>query len=70
MYPSPELLTEAEKVQGQPAILLCHTIKGKGIPYAETHNTRSNFALTEEQYEEAMAHLATLEAEIVHAHAS
>ena len=63
-------LAEAEQVQGQPAVLLCHTIKGRGIPYAETHNTRSNFALTEEQFEEAMAHLDALEAEIVHAHAS
>ena len=62
-------LAEADAIQGQPAIILCHTVKGKGIPYAETHHTRSNFALTKEQFEEAMTHLATLEAEISHARA-
>lgn len=59
-------LAAAEEGQEKPAVLLCHTTKGKGIPYAETHPTRSNFALTEEQYSEAMAHLDAMEAELVH----
>ncbi len=62
-------LAAAEQVRGQPPIILCHTTKGRGIPYAETHHTRSNFALTEEQYAEAMANLDSLEAEVTHGHA-
>jgi transketolase len=59
-----EALAAAEKVKGQPSVVLCHTVKGKGIPFAETHPTRSNFALTPEQDQEAVAYLETLEAEI------
>ncbi len=62
-------LAAAEQVRGQPPIILCHTTKGRGIPYAETHHTRSNFALTEEQYVEAMANLDSLEAEVNNGHA-
>jgi transketolase len=54
-------LAEAEQVRDAPSVLLCHTVKGKDIPYAETHETRSNFALTAPQYEEAFAHLSALE---------
>jgi transketolase len=54
-------LAAAEEVNGQPSVLLCHTTKGKGIPYAESHETRSNFALTAPQFDEAFAHLAALE---------
>ena len=54
-------LAQADQVRGRPSVLLCHTTKGKGIPYAENNNTRSNFALTSAQYEEAFAHLAILE---------
>jgi len=57
-------LAAAERVSGKPAVLLCHTVKGKGIPFAETHPTRSNFALTSEQDQEAVAYLDTLEAEV------
>ncbi len=57
-------LAAAERVSGRPAVLLCHTVKGKGIPFAETHPTRSNFALTSEQDQEAVAYLDTLEAEV------
>ncbi len=50
-------LAEAEQVNEQPTVVICHTVKGRGIPYAETHRTRSNFGLTQEQYEEAMGSL-------------
>ncbi len=50
-------LAAAEAVEGRPAVLLCHTAKGKGIPYVEQNNTRSNHGLTEAQYAEAFANL-------------
>jgi transketolase len=52
-----QALSAAEQVRDRPAVLLCHTIKGRGIPHAETQPTRSNFSLTEEQFQEALAHL-------------
>jgi transketolase len=50
-------LAQAEAVQGKPRVILCDTIKGKGIPFAEENPTRSNFALTEEQYQGSISHL-------------
>ena len=56
-----QALASAHQVQGRPSILLCRTVKGKGIPYAENNPTRSNFALTEDQYLEAIASLEAQE---------
>lgn len=56
-----QALEAAEKIKGQPSILLCNTVKGKDIPYVENNQTPSNFALTEEQYIEAMTYLKNLE---------
>ena len=50
-------LYHAEQIIDKPSVLLCSTIKGKGIPYAENNPTRSNFSLSEEQYMEAIAFL-------------
>lgn len=55
-------LCDAEQVRGRPSVVLCNTIKGKGIPHAEKNPTRSNFALTEDQYQEAIANLNQQEA--------
>jgi transketolase len=55
-----QALFEAERIKGQPAILLCHTVKGKGIPYVETQPTRSNFGLEEGHYHEALASLDSM----------
>jgi len=59
-------LYAAERVEGQPAIVICRTVKGKGIPYVENYPTKPNILLTEETYWECLAHLDTLEAEIIH----
>ena len=48
----------------RPTILLCRTIKGKGIPWAENRNTKSNFFLEEQYYRAATVHLAALESEL------
>jgi transketolase len=60
-------LHESEQVKEKPSVVLCHTVKGKGIPYAETHHTRSNFFLEPEYYREAMEKLAIQKKEIADA---
>lgn len=57
-------LENTENAKDQPSILLCNTVKGKGILYVENNRTPSNFALSDEQYNETMAYLKTLEVEI------
>jgi transketolase len=60
-----ESLDQAERVQDKPAIVLCHTTKGKGIPYVENYPTKPNILLTQDKYEECMAHLDSVEREIL-----
>jgi len=57
-------LTNLEAVTDQPAILICHTVKGKGIPYVENYPTKPNILLTEEKYQECLAHLDQVESEL------
>ena len=57
-------LAEAEKVEDKPSVILCSTIKGKGIPWAEARNTKSNFLLESEYCKEALASLDSREKEI------
>jgi transketolase len=60
-------LHESEQGKEKPSVVLCHTVKGKGIPYAETHHTRSNFFLEPEHYREAMEMIAAQKKEITDA---
>ena len=46
-----ESLDSTEKVKGKPSIIIAHTIKGKGIPFAECNAAFHNGAMTQEQYE-------------------
>jgi transketolase len=57
-------LDAAERVEGRPSVILCSTVKGKGIPWAESRNTKSNFKLEEGPCAEALAALAAREKEI------
>lgn len=50
-------LDQAEMVRGQPVMILAHTVKGKGIPFAENTAAFHNGILTEEQYREALDYL-------------
>lgn len=58
-------LHEADAIQGQPAIVLCNTIKGKGIPYVENYPTKPNILLTEDKYHECIEHLDEVEKELL-----
>jgi transketolase len=59
-----QALAQAETVKGKPTIILCHTIKGKGIPYIENYPTKPNILLTDEKYQECLAHLDDVERKI------
>ncbi len=57
-------LAEAEAVRGAPAVVLCRTVKGKGIPWNERAQARSNYLLEEAHCAEALAALEAQEREI------
>ena len=48
-------LENADKIINQPKIIIAHTIKGKGISFAEHNAAYHNGELTEEQYKMACA---------------
>ena len=51
-------------MQGQPAVVLCRTVKGKGIPWAERTPARWNYLLEEAHCVEALAALDAQEEEL------
>lgn len=56
-----EAFDEAEKIKEKPTVIIAHTIKGKGIPFAENNAAFHNGAMTQDQYELALKHLAEKE---------
>jgi transketolase len=59
-----EALDAAERVKGQPSVIVADTVKGKGISFAEHNAAFHNGAFTEEQYRQALAELAARRAEL------
>lgn len=53
-----ETLDQVEKIEGKPKMIIAHTVKGKGLPFAENNVAFHNGELTKEQYEKACADLA------------
>jgi transketolase len=51
-------LHKAQKVEGQPAIIVAHTIKGKGISFMENNNHFHGVAPTPEEMKRALEELA------------
>jgi len=62
-----QALYAADQVRGKPALVICNTIKGKGIPYVENYPTKPNILLTEEKYQECLQHLDEVEKELINA---
>jgi len=52
-----DALDKADTVKGKPAAIVANTVKGKGVAFAEGKAAFHNGALTQEQYDEAMAGL-------------
>jgi transketolase len=60
-------LDAAERVKGQPSVIVADTVKGKGISFAEHNAAFHNGMFTEDQYRQAMAELETRRAELARA---
>lgn len=57
-----EALDLAPKIHGKPTIIIARTVKGKGVSFMEHKSAWHGRAPTKEQYEQAVAELAELEA--------
>lgn len=53
-----DALDAADRFNGKPTVIIAHTIKGKGISFAENVVGFHNVALTQEQYQAALDELA------------
>lgn len=51
-------LDEADTASGKPTVIIAHTVKGKGVSFAENVVACHNVLLTEEMYNQAIAELA------------
>lgn len=51
-------LDAADAVTGQPTVIIAHTIKGKGVSFAENNAAFHNAALSADAYAQALAELA------------
>lgn len=51
-------LDEADKVKGKPTVIVAHTVKGKGVSFAENVVSYHNGTLTEETYAQALKELS------------
>jgi transketolase len=60
-------LYAAENTTGQPAVIICHTTKGKGVPYIEFENQKAHIFLSDEKHDECIAYLDEKERKVRHA---
>jgi transketolase len=60
------IIAEAGKIEGQPSIIICNTIKGKGVSFMENqagwHGSAPNLEQHDQAFAELDAYLAGLEA--------
>ena len=54
---------KAKAAKGKPSMILCHTVKGKGIPYMEIDNAWHKKVPTDAEYREAMELLGGMDCE-------
>jgi transketolase len=52
-----EALDEAATKKGAPTLIVAETIKGKGVSFAENLAAFHNAAMTQEQYDQALAEI-------------
>ncbi len=53
-----DALDAADTAQDKPVVIVAHTIKGKGVSFAENQPSFHNGALTQEQYDQALDEIA------------
>ena len=56
-----QALDQAEVVEGQPSVIIAHTIKGKGLPITEGPDTPAHIALSPEDYAACLDYLDEVE---------
>ncbi len=49
---------DAAETEDRPTMIIAHTVKGKGLPFAENSTSYHNSAFTKEQYEDAVWRLS------------
>ncbi len=52
-----DALDEAEKVKGKPTVIIAHTVKGKGVSFAENKAEWHGIAPKKDEYERAIVEL-------------
>jgi len=52
-----DALDEAMQIKDRPTMIICHTIKGRGVPFAENNAAFHHCALTPDQHKEALRNL-------------
>lgn len=57
-------LDAADEVNGRPTVIIAHTIKGKGVSFAENKAAYHNNGLTEEEYRQAVEELEKFHIEV------
>jgi len=53
-----DALDRADRYNGRPTVIIAHTVKGKGISFAENVVSYHNGVLTEETYRRAIEELS------------
>lgn len=53
-------LDAAEKCSSKPTVIVAHTVKGKGLSFAENQTAFHNRALTQEEYDQAVKELESV----------
>ena len=53
-------LDQTEQVKGSPYAIIAHTVKGKGVSFAENNYRFHNNSLSKEQYEQARKEIASI----------
>ena len=57
-----DALDSVDEVKNSPSVIIAHTVKGKGVSFAENNYRFHNIALTEEQFRQAKEDIANIEA--------
>jgi transketolase len=52
-----DALDEAERIKGQPAVIIAHTVKGKGVSFVENKVEWHGIAPKKDEYERAVREL-------------
>ena len=53
-----DAVEKAKASQGKPTAIIAHTVKGKGVSFAENNPAFHHNAMTQEQYEQALKELS------------